>query len=56
MCSEKCVRVVSDLVLLLPDDEGGGPVPAGDPAGELQPGVPLHHHPVLAPVNLCDGV
>ena len=47
---------MSDLVLLLPDDEGGGPVPAGDPAGELQPGVPLHHHPVLAPVNLCDGV
>ena len=30
------------LVLLLPDDEGGVVVPGGDPAGQLQPGEPVH--------------
>ena len=41
------------LVLLLPDDEGGGPVSAGDPAGQLQSGVSLHHQSGLTSIYLC---
>ena len=53
VCSVYCVRVVSDLVLLLPDDECRGPVTTGHPAGQLQPGVSLHHQTSLATIYLC---
>ena len=43
----------TNLVLLLPDDEGRGAVPTCDPAGELQSGVSLHHQASLAAIYLC---